>query len=209
MLKVLLMFFSMLAYTGGCDMTRSVANLENTEGQKGIEEQIFKHAKDNFSLSSDDVTLKEITSKDLPAGLRYFYLEKKGSYGNDHYSYFSRNNSLYCSKTEGDFARLLKDLDFLSKKNLTATQFWIFFQPLEFKYKDAMLIDEKIISKPFEIMKPVSNQLAPPKLDYKNGGAATFTFCMVDMENKIVRKYTVDVSPEYKVSVDYADLKNG
>jgi hypothetical protein len=208
MLKVLLVFFSILAYTGGCDMTGSVANLQNTENQKGVEEKIFKHAQDNFSLSRNDVTLKEITSRDLPAGVRYYYLEKKGSYGNNYYNYFVHNGNLFCSKTEGDFARLLKDLDFLSKKNLSTAQFWTFFQTLEFKYKDAMLIDEKLIGKPFEIMKPVLNQLAAPKLDYKESGA-TFTFGILDTENKIVRNYTVNVSPEYKVSVDHADLKAG
>lgn len=208
MLKVLLVFFSVLAYTGGCEMSGSVANLQNAEGQKDFEEKILKHARDNFSLSGSDVTLKEITSKDLPAGVRYYYLEKKGSYGNDYYSYFAYNGNLFCSKIEGDFERLLKDLNFLSNKNLSAAQFWTLFQTLKFNYRDAIVIDEKLISKPFEIMKPVLNQLSSPKLDYKDGGAA-FVFNMIDAENKIIRKYSVSVSPEYRVKVDYTDLKNG
>lgn len=68
------------------------------------------------------------------------------------------------------------------------------------------MIDGKLIAKPFEIMKPVANQLAAPKLDDKDSGAV-FTFGILDTENKLVRNYTVKVSPQYKVSVDHKGLK--
>lgn len=104
----------------GLKYSSSLFSIINAERFFSSRKKIYKHAPEKFSLRRNDVTSKEITSKDLPIGVKYFYLEKKRIYGSGFYSYLTHNDKVFCSKIEGDFKNLLKDSDFLSKKNINA-----------------------------------------------------------------------------------------
>lgn len=174
--------------------------------EKGFEQKILKHAKDNFSLDFNEVAVTAITVTDLPAGVKSYYLEKKGSYGNQYYNYYVYDDNLFCSEIDDDFEKLLKELNFLAEKKLTVVQFWNLFQPLKLRYKSAILIDQALLAKPYNVLKPVANQLAPPNLEYSND-RAIFTFFIFDNERETVRRYTANISSDYEVEINHSDLK--
>ena len=207
MIKILSLSLILLFYAGGCDMnaeavnTQNKDNIQESDARNSIKEKIFAHAEKNFSLDKSQAELKEITSLDLPNGVTAYYLEKKGTYGSEYYNYLVYKNELYCSKTDGDFSKLLKDFDVLKNKNLSAKQFWTVFQKLEFKDGEAMLIDERLIASPSEFFKPMVNKLSPPKLNYNENGAEFVSFT-ANSNDRFVEKHTVTVSSDYNVKVD-------
>jgi len=213
MVKVLLSVLAVIISTAGCSVGNGVSpntpktnNMQTSSGLTSIEEKILKHAESNFSLAKAEADLKKISSLNLPEETTYYYLEKKGSYGSTYYNYFVYKNELFCSGIEGDFERYLKALNFLSAKNVTAEQFWNSYQQLGFHDGESMIIDEKLLSQPYEFVKPFINRISKPELDYQNG-SATFIFYSVNTDNESVTKNVVEVSSDYKVSKKSERLK--
>lgn len=172
----------------------------NLAGQS-IEQMVLEHVKQNFSLSSSDVTVKTIKPEHLPEGFSQVYVEKKSSYGNIFYNYLVGDNKLYCSGVTEDFGRFLQDQNFLIKKNLTTEQFLQAFRILRFKRRDVNILNEDSLSKPNDQLKPFVSLLSAPKLTVENG-RATLLFFTKKVAAAQLEKWEIKVSPTYEVTVE-------
>ena len=206
MLAVIITTASCGASSGVSPSTQNTNNMQTTSVLSSNEEKILKHAESNFSISKDEADVKKTSSLNLPEGTESYYLEKKGSYGSRNYNYFVYKNELFCSGIEGDFERYLKALNFLSAKNLNSEQFWNSYQQLGFHDGESMIVNEKLLSQPYEFVKPFLSRISKPELVYQNN-SATFTFYSVNTDNESVTKNVVEVSSDYKVSKKSERLK--
>lgn len=187
-------------------MESNVANTQTQTSQNNPEAEILAHAEKHFSLNKSEVDLLKTNNPNLPSGVQSYYLEKKGSYGNKYYNYLVMGNKLYCSGTEGDFERFLKDAGFLEKKNFNENNFWNVFQLLKFNDRENILIDKEVVEKPYEFLKPFASTISAPKLEYGDAGAI-FTFFTANSGDMIVKKYRVTVDRDYQVKTDVQTLE--
>jgi hypothetical protein len=204
MLKTISLMLTLIVYFGGCQMDTNVAKSQTVESS--IEKKILEHAGQNFSLDPAKVTLTASTVKSLPEGVESYYLEEKGSYGNKFHNYLVYNGKLFCSGTDGDFGKFLKEKDFLNKNNLNPEQFWTVFQSLRFPYKTAVLVNEEQMKTPASALKSVIGKTGLPKLEV-SPNEAVFTFFVVDTNVNAVRKYIAEVSSDYNVNLTFSPVK--
>jgi hypothetical protein len=202
MIRFLLISLIISSVFGGCGKVEQVVNSTsaNLAGQS-IEQMVLEHVKQNFSLSSSDVTVKTIKPEHLPENFSQVYVEKKSSYGNIFYNYLVGDNKLYCSGVTEDFGRFLQDQNFLNKKNLTTEQFLQAFRILRFKRRDVNILNEDTLSKPNDQLKPFVSLLSAPKLMVENG-RATLVFFTKKVAAAQLEKWEIKVSPNYEVTVE-------
>lgn len=205
MLKAVLILTLLLGYTGGCEMTGTITNVGSDQPEQAIEAKIKKHAEENFSLDSSQISLKRTDVSNLPEGVRSYYLEKKGSYGNVSYNYLVKSDKIYCSGIEKDFESFLKDSEFLQKKNYSAANFWSLYRTLRFKDRETLVVDEVIVAKPYEFMKPYATQISVPKLEYSDN-RVNFIFFTANDGDRTVKRNEVKVNSDYSVKVTSIDL---
>lgn len=203
MLKFISILLTVIYCFGGCQMN---ANSQTAENKNSVEKKILDHAKKNFSLSENEVTLKKMEATNLPNGVESFYLEEKKSYGNKFYNYLAKDEKLFSSGDDNDFGRFLQEINFLKEKNLSTEQFWTAFQKLRFPYRTAVLVDEQMLKTPYSALKPVVDKVTIPKLNVNENGA-DFTFYIVDTNLDEVRKYDVKVSEDYQVALDFTKVE--
>lgn len=201
MLKLLGLFLSLLIIGGGCNqMTQGISNTNAATTQNQDEatlKQIAEHAEKNFSLSANDITVKEVALKDLPIGVRQFYVQSKGKSDGKTYNYLLFENKLYCSGIDEDFGRFLKDNKFLERTDLDAKWFQTILWKLN-DFKNILLIDEAKIAKPDEDLKPFLPKITAPELK-KNADGAVCKFFTQSVTVRPVQKFEITVSPNYKV----------
>ncbi len=171
-----------------------------------VEKAILAHAKTNFSLSVDEVSLKAIDNKGLPGGAAQFYLEKKSSYGNVSYNYVVLNDKIFCSGVESDFGNFLKEQDFLRAKNLDANQFLALYRTLRSKRRDILILDEAKLAASDDSLKQYRNQIAPPQLTF-SGDEALLTFYTKKVAGSTIEKFEVKVSSNYAVTIQNSKLQ--
>jgi hypothetical protein len=73
------------------------------------EQHVLDHLATNFGVRADAVQILWLVPRDLPAGAAEFYVEGKGSQGHDNYNYVVVKDKVYCSRVDGEFARLLRE----------------------------------------------------------------------------------------------------
>lgn len=186
-------------------MPELVGSTTVAANQSSIEKAIVAHAKENFSLSADEIALKAIDSKTLPGGVSQYYLEKKSSYGNISYNYIVYNDKIFCSGIETDFGNFLKERDFLRNKDLDDQQFLALYRTLRSKRRDILIIDKAKIADD-ESLKLYQNQIMPPRLTF-NGNEALLIFYTKKVAGMAIEKFEVKVSPSYTVTVQNSKLQ--
>lgn len=181
-------------------MTEVVSNV-GAVGQNQDEpvlKRIAEHAANNFALSSEAVSVKEVNLKDLPTGVRQFSVSEKNTSDGKQYNYLLQESRLYSSGIEDDFARFLKDNKFLERKELDAKWFQTILWKLN-DFSNQLLIDEEQIAKPREALKPFTSRISAPALS-RTDKNAVYKFYTQSVTVRPVQKFEVTVAPDYKVT---------
>lgn len=201
MLKLLGLFLGLMIVGGGCSKMSEVFSNTNVAAQNQDDaalKQVAEHAAKNFSLAANDITVKEVALKDLPTGVRQFYVEEKGKSDGKTYNYLLFENKLYSSGIDEDFGRFLKDNKFLERKDLDANWFQTILWKLN-DFKNILLIDAEKISNPSEKLKPFLPKIAAPVLNRTDNGAV-YKFYTQSVTVRPVQKFEITVAPDYKVT---------
>lgn len=201
MIKLLLSLFLVSSLFGGCSQMEQVVDSKTTTVGNSVEQTILSHVEQNYSLKPSEVSIKRVTPENLPSSVSQFYVEKKSSYGNIYYNYLVQNDQLYTSGNSNDFGRFLKDNDFLNKTTTDIKQFLAIFRVLKFKNRDVNILNKETLAAPSDKLKLFINQLSAPKLTIENGNA-NFVFFTKKIVGSEVRKWEVNVSPNYEVVVN-------
>lgn len=202
MLKIFGLFLYLVIIGGGCNMTEAVSNVGAVEQSKDepILKKIAEHAAKNFSLSSGNISVKEVSLKDLPSGVRQFYVTEKNVSDGKRYNYLLQENRLYSSGVDADFGRFLKDNNFLGRKELDAKWFQTILWKLN-DFSNQLLIDDEKISKPAENLKPFSGKISAPSLSRTDSGAV-YKFYTQSVTVRPVQKFEITVPADYQVKFD-------
>jgi hypothetical protein len=114
-----------------------------------------------------------------------------------------RSDQIYCSGVDGDFARFLKDYEFLSKKEFDTN--WFLAVARKFiDFRDVLIIDEERMKNPREQLKPFISKISTPVLTRGTDGGATFTYFTQSVTVLPVQKHEIKIAPDYKVTFDRA-----
>ena len=159
--------------------------------------RIAEHAAQNLSLAPGEITVKEVALKDLPPGVRQFYVQAKGRADGKTYNYLLFEDKLYSSGVEDDFGRFLKDNRFLERPELDAKWFQTILWKLN-DFKNILLIDEAKIANPDEELKPFLPKIAAPSLE-KSASGASYKFFTQSITVRPVQRFEITVAPDYKV----------
>lgn len=160
--------------------------------------RVAEHAAQNLSIPASEMTVKEVALKDLPAGVRQFYVQAKGRSDGKTYNYLLFEDKLYSSGVEEDFGRFLKDNKFLERSELDAKWFQTILWKLK-DFKNILLIDEAKIANPDEELKPFLPKISAPSLE-KSASGASYKFFTQSVTVRPVQRFEVTVAPDYKVT---------
>lgn len=170
-----------------------------TPASTNAEQHVLDHLGTSFSVRPDAVQVMSLTPRDLPPGALEFYVEIKGSHGHDHYNYVILGNRIYCSRVEGEFARLLREQSLLGRKDVGAAQYMrlysLFALPRQLKYIDANALSRNASDyRAFP-------QIQAPALVSRPGGGVALIFFATPVDAVQPSKWTVSISPTYDVAV--------
>ena len=170
------------------------------------EQAVRDHLRVKFGVKRDEVDILSLTPRDLPPGAVEFYVEAKGSHGHDNYNYVVLNNRVYCSRVDGEFARLLREQSLLRRKDIVAAQymrlFSLFALPRQVSYIDANKLRR------FTSDYRAFPQVQAPTLTRRPDGGVTLTFFASPAGEAVQpSKWAVSISPTYKVVVASERLK--
>ena len=165
----------------------------------GAEQRVIDHLATHFGLKADAVQILSLTPRDLPQGAAEFFVELKDTHGHDNYNYVVIGDKVYCSRVEGEFARLLREQSLLDRKDLTAAQYMrlysLFALPRQVKYIDANVLQRNAASyRAFP-------QVKAPSLAPRPDGGITLTFFATPVQAVQPSKWIVSVSRGYEVDV--------
>jgi hypothetical protein len=165
---------------------------------------VLDHLNANFGVLPDSVQALAIKARDLPEGALEFYVEAKGSSGHDNYNYVVIGERVYCSRSEGEFARILKEQRLLDRKDLGAAQmmrlYSLFAMPRQIKYIDQNALDRN----PQDFS--AYPQVKAPALTSGDQGAVVLTFYATPLRAVQPSRWTVSISRTYQVEVSSALL---
>jgi hypothetical protein len=181
-----------LALTLGVTMTMDAASMT------AAERVVLDYLHSNLGINGASVDVSTLSARDLPAGSAEFYVETKGSREHGAINCVLLDGKVYCSRTSGDFARLMKDQRALETKSLTAAQMMRLYallgMPRQVKYVDAGVLARNPDYKNFP-------DTAVPALMWPATGGAVLTFFATPLDRVAPAKWTVNVSPHYDVAV--------
>jgi hypothetical protein len=162
------------------------------------ERRVIEHLDATFGVKADAVEVVALTPRDLPAGAAEYYVEAKGSHGHDNYNVVVLGDRVYCSRVEGEFARVLREQALLERKDLSAAQlmrlYSLFALPREIKY-----IDANVLARNAQDYKAYP-QVQPPALAWQPDGGVTLTFFTTPVLSVEPIKWSVAISRNYEVA---------
>jgi hypothetical protein len=163
------------------------------------EQRVIEHLQSTFGVGTDAVQVVALTPRDLPAGASEFYVEAKDSHGHDNYNYMVLGDKVYCSRVDGEFARVLREQALLERKDLSAAQlmrlYSLFALPREIKYLDANVLARNVQEY------RAYPQVQPPVLNQRPDGGVTLTFFATPVLSVQPAKWSVTISRTYEVVV--------
>lgn len=162
-------------------------------------QMVLDHLGTTFGLAPASLDLLSLTPRDLPEGADEFYAEVRGSYGNDHYNCVVMGGKVYCSGSEGEFARLMREQVLLEGKAPDAAQlmrlYSLFALPREVAWVDA-----RVLARDLHDWQAYP-EVAPPALARRPDGGVTLTFCTTPPFEVEPSKWTVSVTRACEVEV--------
>jgi len=162
------------------------------------ERRVIEHLDSIFGVKADAVEVVALTPRDLPAGAAEYYVEAKGSHGHDNYNYVVLGDKVYCSRVEGEFARVLREQALLERRDLSAAQlmrlYSLFALPREIKY-----IDANVLARNAQDYKAYP-QVQPPALARRPDGGVTLTFFATPALSVEPARWSVAISSTYEVA---------
>src|SRR5215510_14787711 len=81
------------------------------------EQRVIAHLEATFGLKADALQVVALTPRDLPAGAAEFYVEAQGSHSHDNYNVVVLGDKVYCSRGDGEFARVLREQALLARND--------------------------------------------------------------------------------------------
>jgi hypothetical protein len=163
------------------------------------EQHVLEHLRTTFNVKPDAVQVMSITPRDLPPGALEFYVETRGSHGHDHYNYVVLGNAVYCSRVEGEFARLLREQSLLGRKDVGAAHYMRLYSLFALP-RQLAFIDANTIGRNASELRAFP-QVQAPALVRRSDGGATLVFFATPVDTVQPSKWTVSISPSYDVSV--------
>lgn len=163
-------------------------------------EAILDHAKKHLSVTDQDLTIQEIPISALPDRLEVFYVEEKGSYGNDFYQYLASGGDIYSSIEENSLERLLRKEDYLKKKQFSPEQLVILFRLLKVRMRDTEVVSSNDLAKG-GTYEHYQNILHSPGAEELKDGSVQIAFWAKHLRKRLPEKWTFSVHPDY--SIDY------
>jgi hypothetical protein len=161
------------------------------------QQRVLAHLAATFGLQPGDVDVLTLTPRDLPEGAAELYVEAKGSHGHANHNCVVLGERVYCSGTEGEFGRLLREQTLLRRPDLTAARlmrlYSLFALPRQLKYVDANVLarDPQTWS--------AYPTVTPPVLTPRADGGATLVFHATPVREIQPSKWTVNISPDSEV----------
>jgi hypothetical protein len=180
--------------------------LMNTPAQAATPQQqrVLAHLGAAFGLAPGDVEVLILTPRDLPDGAAEFYAETKGSHGHGNHNCIAMGEQVYCSGTEGEFQRLLREQALLQRKDLDAPRlmrlYSLFALPRQVKYVDAGVIARA----PQDW--GAFPEVVPPTLARAADGGVTLSFYATPVREVQPSKWTVRISPAHEIEVGTAPV---
>ena len=198
MLKLTIIFFTMLFVYGGCNMTEAVSTSGDTSA---VEQRIKEHAQKNFSIPADKINFTKAGFESEVSGVQEFFISEEGRSHGSSYTYFLYKDNLYCSGIDEDFGRFLKDYDFLKKPELDRKWFLYVLRKLN-DFGDQIFILENRINKPGDNLKPFLSKISVPKFEKTANSGAKLTLFTQSPRTVPVRMHEITVSSDYKVTFE-------
>jgi hypothetical protein len=172
--------------------------MSTTSAANGVEQRVLAHVQATFGLAPDAAEILSIPPRDLPPGALEFYVEAKGTHGHRHHNCVVMGERIYCSRTDGEFARLLREQSLL-ERGLTAAQcmrlYSLLALPRQVKY-----IDADVLARDAAELRAFP-QVSAPALAKGADGGAVLTFHAMHDDSAQPFKWTVSVSRSHEVTV--------
>ena len=163
------------------------------------EQRVIAHLGAVFGVKADALALVALAPRDLPAGAAEFYVESKDSHGHDNYNVVVIGDKVYCSRVDGEFARVLREQALLERGDLSAAQvmrlYSLFALPRQLKY-----IDADALGRDADDYRAWP-QVKAPALVRRDDGGVTLTFFATPARELSPSKWTVLVSRRYDIAV--------
>jgi hypothetical protein len=164
-----------------------------------VEQRVLDHLSAKFGVKPDTVQVLSLAPRDLPAGAQEFYVEAKGTHGHDNYNYVVMGDKVYCSRLEGEFARLVREQNLLERKDVGAAQYMrlysLFALPRQVKY-----IDANALSRNPQDYRGFP-QVQAPTLSTRPDGGVTLTFFATPVDALQPSKWMVSISRNLEITV--------
>jgi hypothetical protein len=168
------------------------------------QQRVLDHLRATFGVKHNSVETVPITARDLPAGASEFYVEAKGSHGHDNYNYVVIGESVYCSRSHGEFARILKEQKLLDRQDTNAAQlmhlYSLFALPHQIKY-----IDQNALNRNPQDYRAYP-EIKAPYLENGAQGALVLSFFATPVMTLQPSRWTVTISRSYEISIRGGNL---
>ena len=178
--------------------------MNNSALAASARQMVLDHLAATFGLTARAVDILPLAPRDLPEGANEFFVEARDSHGHDNRNCVVMGDKVYCSGTEGEFARLLREQAMLGRKDLSAARlmrlYSLFALPRQLKYVDA-----NVLARNREDWRAYP-EVAAPALSKLPDGGATLTFYATPVTGVQPSKWTVTVTPAYQVEVGSAPV---
>jgi hypothetical protein len=165
-----------------------------------LPQTIIDHAKKQLSIPENEILGEETSIQALPDHLKVFYVEEKGSYGNNFIRYVISNSDMFSSAEKDSFDRLLKKEHYLEKRNLTLDQLVILFRLLKVDMRDTEVITEQDLAKGGIYENLAGRVTAPSEEETK--GSVKIVFWAKHIRRS-PEKWTFTIFPGYKVEYNH------
>lgn len=163
------------------------------------ERRVIEHLESTFGVKADAVQVVALTPRDLPTGAAEFYVEAKGSHGHDNYNVVTFGDKIYCSRVDGEFARVLREQSLIERYDLSAAQlmrlYSLFALPRQLKY-----IDANVLARNAQQYRAYP-QVQPPALTRRPDGGLTLTFFATPVLSVRPARWSVTISRNHEVVV--------